>query len=65
MTIKEVVDEIKAVGINNVRKIPSKNGMINVQVLTHSSEWVTILENVSDRGADDVIRQATNRVILG
>ena len=63
-TIKEVVSKIKKAGVENVRKIPATNGMVEIQIRAGDS-WYTIMEDVPAKSADDIIRQASNKVILG
>ena len=63
-TIKEVVERIKKVGVENVRKTPAQGGMVQIQIKV-GENWLTIMENVAPGSADDIIRQASSRVILG
>ena len=63
-TIKEAVEKIRKVGLENVRKVPDTNGTVQLQIKINQ-QWCTIMENVIASSADDIIRQASNRVILG
>lgn len=63
-TIKETVDKIRQVGTTNVRKVPNSGGTMDIQVC-ESGNWRTILSGVLAGAADDIIRQATNKVLLG
>jgi hypothetical protein len=62
-TIKEAVDKIRQVGTTNARITPVGN-RCKIEIYT-GKEWVTLLSNLERNIAEDVIRQATNRVILG
>ena len=62
-TIKEVVERIKKVGVENTRIIP-KGNTVQIQVKV-GNDWLMIMENVAPGSADDIIRQASSRVILG
>ena len=63
-TIKETIEQIKKVGIDDVRVVPSTPGRSNIQIYKDGN-WKTILENVNTMAVDDILRQATNKVILG
>lgn len=63
-TLKEAVQRIKQIGVENIRKVPTSNGRVDIQA-KQGNGWVTILENVQASAADDIIRQASNRVMLG
>lgn len=62
-TIKEAVDKIRQVGTNNTRITPVGNKCkIEVNI---GGNWAALLSNLDRNVAEDIIRQATNRVILG
>lgn len=63
-SIKEAVERIKSVGPQNARKVPKTNGTVDIQIL-QGGTWVTVLESINAGSADDIIRQASNKVILG
>lgn len=62
--IKEAVAQMKQVGEENIRKVPTSEGKIDIQI-QKGGHWLTVLKNLNPAIADDVIRQASNRVILG
>lgn len=62
-TIREAVEQIKKAGLDKVRKIPEPNGRTKIQV-NLSGAWVTVFEAISPKSADDIIRQASDRVIM-
>lgn len=63
-TIKEAVEVMKQVGESNTRKAPGAPGLIDIQI-NRGGQWVTLLADLNPAIADDVIRQASNRVLLG
>jgi hypothetical protein len=63
MTIKETAEKIRTVGPQNVRKVVSTNGLIDIQI-NEGGSWKT-LTTVNAAAADDIIRQATNKILLG
>ena len=68
VNINSVVEEIKKVGQSNVRIVPmpgsTVDGLQMIEVRS-GSEWKCVAENVSRSIANDLVRQASNRVILG
>lgn len=63
MTIKETAEKIRTVGAQNVRKIVSTGGLIDIQI-NENGTWKT-LTTVNAAMADDIIRQASNKILLG
>ena len=62
-TIKEAVERIKQVGIENARVV-REGDKAKIEIKTPNG-WVTVLPNVNPNAAEDIMRQATNKVILG
>ncbi len=63
-TVKEAVEKIRQVGVDNARITQLGNGKAKIEVKTKAG-WVSVLNNVSSGIAEDILRQATNKVILG
>jgi hypothetical protein len=65
----EAISRIKAVGANRVRAVPmpgqSIGGLYQIEVSEAAGTWVAIVEGLAQATANDLIRQATNRVICG
>ncbi len=67
--INEAVHKIKLVGGSNVRIVPmpgndALNGLQTIEIRENGS-WSSVGTGVTKRIAEDIISQATNRVILG
>jgi len=69
ININEAIQKIKKAGATSVRTIPmsgeSVDGgdyQIEIQV---GSSWEPIVTGVKKSMAEDIVRQATNRVLLG
>lgn len=63
-TIKEAVEKIKRVGISNARATPTTTpGKSNIEI-NENGNWVVVLENVNTGAVSDIIRQASNRLIV-
>jgi|APFre7841882654_1041346.scaffolds.fasta_scaffold156373_2 hypothetical protein len=63
-TIREAVEKIKSVGVENTRITPTTPGKCKIEIKQNNA-WVTILEDVNIKSADDIIRQASSRLLLG
>lgn len=63
-TVKEAVEKIRQVGVDNARITQLGNGKAKIEVKTKAG-WVSVLSNINSRIAEDILRQATNKVILG
>jgi hypothetical protein len=64
-TIREAVEVMKQVGPTNIRKAASRTaGAVDIQVC-RDGQWVTLLSGLNQSIADDVVRQATDRMLLG
>lgn len=64
MQLSEAVKRIKSAGTENTRITPASSGKHNVEVKTPGG-WVKVVSDVTRPMAEDIIRQATNKVILG
>jgi hypothetical protein len=62
---KKAIDRIREVGINNARISPVPNSRKTKIEIKVNNNWVTVLRDLDQTIAEDVLRQATNKVILG
>lgn len=62
--LSETIQQIKKHGPQNAKIIPNENGKYKIVISTPQGQ-VTIANNLNRNIAEDIIRQATNRVILG
>lgn len=67
--LNEAIQRIKQAGVNHTRILPvtgesalGDNQEIQVK---ESGEWRTVVTGIKRSMAEDLVRQATNRVILG
>jgi hypothetical protein len=70
LNLSEATQKIKSVGASNVRIIPmpgqaAVTGLHRIEIRDNSGAWVGIVEGLQKRAAEDLVKQATNRVILG
>ena len=66
--INEAIQKIKSVGSSAVRVVPMNGQTVdgNHQIeINQNGNWTTILTGVKRPMAEDIIRQATNKVLLG
>lgn len=63
-TVKEAVEKIRQVGLDNARITQLGNGKAKIEIKTKAG-WVSVLSSVNSGIAEDILRQATNKVILG
>lgn len=63
--ISEAVHRIRVAGPDNVRRIPGNDPQSFTIQINENGQWVSVVKDVSQTVAEDVMRQATNRVILG
>jgi len=61
-SLKETVERIRKASQNRI--VPDNGGKVKIEILTEAG-WITAVPNVTRNIAEDIIRQATNRVILG
>jgi len=68
INVNEAIQKIKEVGTTSVRAVPMPQqpvtGTYQIEV-NQSGTWTPIVTGVSKKIAEDIISQATNRVILG
>jgi hypothetical protein len=69
ININEAIQKIKEVGPKNVRVVPMPGQNVNsgdyqIEVMSGGS-WSSIVLGIKKSMAEDIINQATNRVILG
>lgn len=67
--LNEAIQRIKAAGTNNVRVVPMTgqhciNGQFQIEVKENSG-WVPIATGLYKSVAEDIIKQATSKLILG
>lgn len=67
LNISEVVQQIRSVGANNSRIVPiSSGGNTTYKIeINESGAWRPVIAGVNLNMAEDMMRQAVNRVILG
>lgn len=66
--INEAIQKIKAVGPNSVRIVPMQGQPVDGdhQVEIHENgSWTPVVIGIKRPMAEDIVRQATNRVLLG
>jgi hypothetical protein len=61
---RNAVAKIKKVGVENTRISPEINGKCILEI-KEDGEWTTILKPMKKTMLEDVISQASNKVILG
>lgn len=62
---KDAVNRIREAGSGNTRISPIPNSRkVKVEIKVNNS-WVTVLRDLDQTIAEDVLRQATNKVLLG
>lgn len=68
LNLNEAIEAIKKAGVRNARCVPMEGQAIdgNYQIeVRENGSWAVIVTNVKQRMAEDIISQASNRVILG
>lgn len=69
VNVNEAIQKIKAAGTANVRSVPMPGQNVNsgdYQIeISQNGEWTPVATGISKKIAEDIISQATNRVILG
>lgn len=69
INVNEAVATIKKVGANNTRVIQMPNqsldGLHQIEVQLNPGVWQPILTGIKKTMAENIVREATNRVILG
>jgi len=68
MNINEAVQKIKKAGVANVRVLPmdgqSFTGLHKIEV-RNGGAWAMVVEGLEKAMAENLVRQAVNKVILG
>ena len=69
LNINEAVQKIKKAGSTNVRVVPmdgqaALTGMHKIEIKDQGI-WITIVEGIQKRMAEDMVTQAVNKVIFG
>lgn len=66
--INNAIDRIKQVGLTNVRIVPmagqTVGGSQQIEI-REGKEWNPLVSGLTRRMAEDIVNQASNRVILG
>lgn len=68
INLNETIQRIRAVGAHNARSVPMAGESIDGQhqiEIKEDSGWQPIVSGITKRTAEDIISQATNKVILG
>ncbi len=69
LDLAAAVQKIKGVGQTNVRVVPMSGQNIHggdYQIeINESGSWSAIVSGIKQRIAEDIVAQATNRVLLG
>lgn len=63
MKLTEAVQRIRSAQSHRVSSMPNSN-KVKIEVSTGDG-WVTIMKDITRGMAEDIIRQASNKVILG
>jgi len=63
-TVKEAVEKIRQVGLDNARIIQLGNDKAKIEIKTKAG-WVSVLSSVNSGIAEDILRQATSKMLLG
>lgn len=69
INLNETINTIKKIGANNTRIVPMENqnpldGNVRIEVRLDGN-WSPVVSGIKKSTAEDIIKQATNRVILG
>ena len=62
--MQNAIQQIKQAGPENTKITPTENNLVKIQIKTPTG-WVTIANNLKQNLAEDMIRQSTNRLLLG
>jgi hypothetical protein len=69
VNVNEAIEKIKKAGVANVRTVPMPGQNVNAgdyQIeINESGAWIPVATGISKKIAEDIVSQATNRVILG
>lgn len=68
INLNEAITKIRKAGINNVRYVPiagsNINGDYQIEIFENNT-WNIIISNIPRTTAEDLVTQATNKVLLG
>lgn len=69
VNLNEAYQKIKAAGAAKVRTVPMEGqnihtGFYKIEVLDNGT-WVALVENVTQKAADDMVARAVNRTLCG
>lgn len=67
--ISEAVNRIKKAGSSNVRIVPMEGtiaqaGKQQIEI-REGSAWIVLVDNVTNRMAEDIVNQASSRLLFG
>ncbi len=69
VNLNEAIASIKRAGVANVRSVPMPGQNYNVGMyqieIKNGNDWAPIVEGIPRATAENIIAQATNRVICG
>jgi len=65
MSLKTTINKIKSIGVENTRIVPTDDSQKYILEIREDGTWKKILKPMSKPMLEDVIRQSTNKVILG
>lgn len=67
VNMNEAIRKIRSVGPQSVRAVPMPDQPVDgdYQIEINNGGWEPIVTGVKKQMAEDIIRQATNRVLLG
>jgi hypothetical protein len=63
-SLKEVISRIQHAGTDKVRTIPSGPTKVFIEIF-EDGKWTRVLKELDRSIAEDVIKQATSKLILG
>jgi len=63
MSVREMIERVKSVGIDKARIVPAEGKF--VLEIEENNKWIRLTKPMSRTMTEDVLRQATNKVILG
>ena len=65
MTIRETTEKVRTAGPGNSRIVPESDGKYRIEVNVNGT-WTPTMTGISNRAiAEDILRQADSKVLLG
>lgn len=65
MHLKEAIQKIRDAGLENTRISVQPNGKAKIEI-KKGNNWVTVMKDIQNmRIAEDIMRQASSRLLLG